>query len=84
MARLRDTDLWLKTYRVRNDARFTYSLSVNDSLIPLTRLDPEDTKALMQRFASFKADPLNPRRFGVPPESTCSGCSHAGRNRTRR
>jgi enterochelin esterase family protein len=70
MARLGDTDLWFKTYRVRNDARFTYSLSPNDSLVPLTKLDPKDTKALMQRFAAFKADPLNPRRFpGLPPSS---------------
>jgi len=70
MARLGDTDLWFRTYRVRNDARFTYSLSPNDSLIPLTKLDPKDTKAMMQRVATFKADPLNPRRFpGLPPSS---------------
>ena len=61
MARLRDTDLWFKTYRVRNDARFTYSLAANDSLVPLAQLDLKDTQALMQRFAKFKADPLNPR-----------------------
>ena len=61
MVRLRDTDLWFKTYRMRNDARFAYSLAANDSLVPFTRLNPKDTQALMQRFAKFKADPLNPR-----------------------
>ena len=69
MDRLRDSDLWFKTYRVRNDARFTYTLAANDSLIPLNRVDPKDMQALMQRFAAFKVDPLNPRRVGFPPQS---------------
>jgi enterochelin esterase-like enzyme len=34
MARLRGTDLWFKTYRVRNDARFTYRLLVDSRPIP--------------------------------------------------
>jgi enterochelin esterase family protein len=34
MARLRDTDLWFKTYRVRNDARFSYRFLVNPRPIP--------------------------------------------------
>ncbi len=70
LARLGNTDLWFKTYRVRNDARFAYSLSVNDSLVPLTEIDPNDTQAWAQRFATFKADPLNPlRAYGGPPAS---------------
>lgn len=70
MTRLGDTDLWFKTYRVRNDARFAYYLSVNDSLVSLSKLDPKDTKAILQRIATFKVDPLNPHTTpGLPPSS---------------
>ena len=31
-ARLPGTDVWYRTYRLRDDARFTYQLSPNDSL----------------------------------------------------
>jgi len=61
LTRLRETDLWFKTYRVRNDARFFYSLAANDSLVPLAKLNPKDSQAWLQRFAKFKADPLSPR-----------------------
>src|SRR5262249_20218397 len=37
MTRLPNTDVWFKTYRLRNDARFIYALSINDSLVPLTK-----------------------------------------------
>lgn len=57
------TDLWYKSYRVRKDARFTYAFSINDSLVPLEELKPGDMKALMQRISTFKADPLNPKKF---------------------
>ena len=56
MARLLETDLWYKTYRVRSDLRMTYLLSPND---PLTDLD-EEGKDFGTRLI---ADPLNPRRF---------------------
>jgi enterochelin esterase-like enzyme len=55
MARLGGTDIWFKTFRVRNDARFTYRFSVNDSLIP--EEDETDDNA---RRARFQSDPLNP------------------------
>ena len=32
MIHLAGTDVWYKSYRVRNDARFAYNLSPNDSL----------------------------------------------------
>ena len=32
MVHLPDSDVWYKTYRVRNDARFIYRLTVNDPL----------------------------------------------------
>lgn len=57
MTRLTDTDLWYKTYRVRDDARFPYQLSVNDSLIPFY------TDARAKQPFKFQPDPLNPRQY---------------------
>lgn len=58
MAPLSGSDVWYKTYRLRNDARFTYLLSPNDSLIPLDRVEPKDME---KRVATFQKDPLNPK-----------------------
>ena len=58
MTRLMDTDLWYKTYRLASDARFTYSLSPNDSLVPLEDVDEKD---IAKRVATFRIDPLNKR-----------------------
>jgi enterochelin esterase family protein len=55
MARLGGTDIWFKTFRVRKDARFTYQLSVNDSLTP--EEDEPDDRA---RRSKLRSDPLNP------------------------
>lgn len=63
MSRLLDTDVWFKTYRIRSDARFTYNLSPNDSLVSFDELDLKDMKMVMQRVSTFKPDPLNPNRF---------------------
>lgn len=60
MTRLPDTDLWYKTYRVRNDAndaRFAYRLTVNDSLLPF------GSEARAKQKTVFLPDPLNPRQF---------------------
>lgn len=57
MTRLADTDLWYKTYRVRDDARFAYRLSVNDSLLPF------GTEARGKQPTKFQPDPLNPRQY---------------------
>ena len=54
--RIPDTDVWYRTYDVRNDARFTYSLSENDPLALFT--DPN-------RKSNAKADPLNPHKFAT-------------------
>jgi enterochelin esterase-like enzyme len=51
---LAGTDVWYRTYDVRNDARFTYMLSENDSLRPFTAPN---------RGATPVVDPLNPRVF---------------------
>src|SRR4029079_6577257 len=54
MLHLSGSDVWFKTYRLRNDARFSYRIGANDSLELLRdfSLDPK-------RGAAFKADPLN-------------------------
>jgi len=70
MARLLDTDLWYRTYKVRTDARFSYHLSPNDSLVPFEKIDLKDQKAVLQRTSTFKTDPLNPKTYlGLPPPS---------------
>src|SRR5262245_32773864 len=62
MTRLPNTDVWFKTYRLRNDASFIYSISINDPLAPLTKVDSKNLEALKQRFSTFKSDPLNKSR----------------------
>ena len=61
MSRLPNTDLWYKTYHVPRDARFTYSLSPNDSLVPIDELEEKD---ISTRVATFRMDPLNKRGAG--------------------
>jgi enterochelin esterase-like enzyme len=56
MSRLSDSDVWYKTYRVPRDARFTYQLSPNDSLVPFDEVDPKD---MSKRVATVRIDPLN-------------------------
>jgi Domain of unknown function (DUF3327) len=56
MSPLPATDIWYRTYRVRSDARFTYQLSVDDSLVPSEEEDHPD-----EREHRFRPDPLNPR-----------------------
>jgi enterochelin esterase-like enzyme len=67
LTRLAATDVWYKTYKVRNDARFTYQFSVNDTLEPLDKLDPKDTAGMTKRFSTVRRDPLNPRKFQQGP-----------------
>ena len=59
MARLANTDLWYKTYRVRDDARFAYRLSVNDSLLPF------GSEARAKQPTRLQPDPLNPRQYDL-------------------
>jgi len=68
MQRLGDTDVWYQTYRLRNDARFTYELSVNDP--DVTRADPLNPKhwdVLKPRILSLVELPSAPP---LPPLST--------------
>lgn len=63
MSRLAETDVWYKTYRVRRDTRITYQLSLNDALLPLAEVT--DWQA---RTATFRADPLNLKRWTIPTD----------------
>ena len=56
--RLDGSDVFYRTYRLRHDARFTYLLSPNDSLVPCS-----DVKDWDARKATWQIDPLNPNRF---------------------
>jgi enterochelin esterase-like enzyme len=58
MFHLDGSDVWYKTYRVRNDARFAYNLSPNDSLQSINDVKGDD--AMRKRLAMLKVDPLNP------------------------
>ncbi len=56
MTHIEGTDVWYRSYVVRNDGRFTYALSENDPLTLFT--DPE-------RMSSSKADPFNSTRLPI-------------------
>ena len=60
MLHLSGTDVWYKSYGVRNDAQFAYSLSPNDSLQSVN--DIKDEAQMQRRLAMLQVDPLNPRR----------------------
>lgn len=60
MTKLDGTNVWYKTYRVRNDARFAYNLSPDDSLEPLDQI--KNDVEMEKRLAAFQPDPLNRRR----------------------
>ena len=72
MARLKGTDLWYKSYKLRRDARFEYLVSANDSLTPFAAADPAGEGGWV---AALRPDPLNPHRFVEPkdPESPDGG-----------
>ena len=54
---LTGTDVWYRTYKFRNDARFMYMLSIDD---PLTSWDVEGPER-QKRYAGVRTDPLNRR-----------------------
>ena len=60
MLHLAGTDVWYRTYRVRNDARFAYNLSPNDTLQSFD--DVKGDEQMRKRLAMLQVDPLNPRR----------------------
>ena len=62
MTRLLESDVWYRTYRGDRTLRTTYRLSVNDSFEPLTE------ENWLERSASWRHDPLNPRTFLFPKD----------------
>lgn len=62
MTRLLESDVWYRTYRGDRTLRTAYSLGVNDSLVPVTR------ENWLERSASWRHDPLNPRTFLFPKD----------------
>jgi len=65
LARLLDTDLWYRTERLPNDARFTYTFAIN-----FTKPAPGDKGAMMKLLTQMRRDPFNLRTFPSPPNST--------------
>ncbi len=55
---LAGTNVWYLTFRIRNDARFAYNLSPDDSLVSFYDIKEESAKEA--RLAMLKTDPLNP------------------------
>jgi enterochelin esterase-like enzyme len=56
MARLLDTDLWYKTFRLQKGARFVYRLATN---LP----DPKEWTSIVRFGNAMRSDPLNPLQF---------------------
>src|SRR6267143_367396 len=56
MARLLDTDLWYKTFRLQKGARFVYRLATNHP-------DPSEWTSILRFVNAIRKDPLNPLQF---------------------
>jgi enterochelin esterase family protein len=56
LTRIGGTDVWYRSYPARNDARFSYELSVNDNLVPFDQVTDWGV-----RSATFHRDPFNKR-----------------------
>ena len=56
MARLLDTDLWYKTFRLQKGARFIYQFATN---LP----DPKEWRGITRFAGALRNDPLNPLQF---------------------
>jgi enterochelin esterase family protein len=63
MDHLQETDLWYRTYRVRNDIHTTYQFSPNDPLV-----EPKEVNDWLERFVNFCPDPLNPLQIFSPKD----------------
>ena len=68
MDRIRDTDVWYKTIAVAHAARFEYSIAPSVPKIrPIILGIDQDVIAMIA--AAARADPLNPKRSRVDPQS---------------
>ena len=64
---LQGTDVWYKTYRMRNDARMSYRFAVNDSLLSF-----DQDANFFARMKSWQLDANNPRQFDAGMGITAS------------
>lgn len=64
MTQLHGTDLWYKTLRVQNEARVTYWLAPNDSLVSIEK--SIGMISWEERSATWGSDPLNPQTYLIP------------------
>ena len=62
LSQLGGTDVWYRSFRIRNDARLSYYLSHNDSLLPFSQRNNDSD------WASLQPDPLNPHRYVLTHE----------------
>lgn len=67
MTRMPRSDLYYKSYRIRNDARISYTISVNDSEVPWRLVDWSNFREGEKRTVTVRPDPLNPHRFPDDP-----------------
>jgi enterochelin esterase-like enzyme len=74
MIQVEDTGVWFKTYKVRNDARFAYNFSPNDTLQSVNDIQGDD--AMRDRLAMFQVDPLNPHRCPTTFGDHAAGSSY--------
>jgi enterochelin esterase family protein len=80
MTRIPNTDVWYRTYDVRNDARFTYALSENDSLVSFlapnrggnSKPDPFNSHKFLtgQTYLELRDAPPQPWSLPAPPENS--------------
>jgi len=59
---LAGTDVWYRSFRIRNDARLSYYLSHNDSLMPFAERKTESD------WSTLQPDPLNPNQYVLTHE----------------
>jgi enterochelin esterase-like enzyme len=69
MTRMPQSDVYFKSYRIRNDARISYSFSIDDSEVPFRFVNWDDPREREKRSVTFRPDPLNPRRFPENPNA---------------
>jgi enterochelin esterase-like enzyme len=69
MTHLEGTDLWYKTYRVKNDVRSTYLFLLNMPPISLYEYTAEELDRLYQELKIVSApDPYNSKKFLLPKD----------------
>ena len=76
MLSIEGTDVWYRTYKVRNDAAFTYTLSPNDTLEKFT--GPRKSKPQMDPLNQNRSGPQSFVRLASAPQLTESAAAPRG------